>query len=174
MKHKGCVHLYYGDGKGKTTASFGLALRMAGNGGRVVIAQFLKGRNTGEIEALKHVAKVEIVRVQTTNKFIFQMNEAELADLRTTQGQLLADALAASGDCELLVLDEVLDAYQEQVIDRGVLVRFLESKPAELELVMTGHCLPPELASLADYITEFSAVRHPYERGVQARKGVEF
>ena len=132
-EQQGLVHIYYGDGKGKTTAAFGLALRCAGQGKRVVIAQFLKGGSSGEAAAAGRLPGITLLREKGVRKFTFQMDEAERAE--TARGCLAlfrrAAALAAEGDVRLLVLDEVLDAVRG-FLPPEELCGFLDGRPAGL------------------------------------------
>ena len=167
----GLVHLYWGEGKGKTTAAMGLALRALGQGARVVIVQFLKGADTGEVPLLRQLG-AEIYRGKAGQKFVFQMDEAEKAATRRLQDQNLAAALARPAD--LLVLDEACAAWELDMVDHGLLERAVRNRPAGQEVVLTGRHPAPWMEELADYSTEMHCWRHPYEKGIQARKGVEF
>lgn len=174
MNKKGLIHIYYGDGKGKTTAAMGLALRCAGRELPVVVAQFLKGGSSGEIDALKRFPNVRILRGMPTTKFTFQMNEAELSDTAEMCAGIFAEAVAASGASRLLVLDELIDACGAKMVNQAEVLAFLENKPDELEVIITGHSLPDWLAERADYITNMKKEKHPYDQGVTARAGIEF
>ena len=167
----GLVHLYWGEGKGKTTAAMGLALRALGQGARVVIVQFLKGADTGEVPLLRRLG-AEIYRGKAGQKFVFQMDEAEKAAARAVQNANLAAALARPAD--LLILDEACAAWQLDMVDRALLERAVRERPAGQEVVLTGRAPAPWMEELADYSTEMRCCRHPYEKGVTARKGVEF
>ena len=174
-EEQGLVQLYYGDGKGKTTAAFGLAFRCAGWGRRVVIAQFLKSGRSGEVDAAARFEEITVLRDKPTGKFTFQMNEAEKAE--TAAGCLAmfrrAVALAEEQQARLLVLDEVIDACHG-FLPLDELTAFLDRRPAGLEVVLTGHDLPDPLARRADYISHVVKEKHPYDRGVLARKEIEF
>ena len=167
----GLVHLYWGEGKGKTTAAMGLALRALGQGARVVIVQFLKGADTGEVPLLRQLG-AEIYRGKAGQKFVFQMDEAEKAAARAVQNANLAAALARPAD--LLILDEACAAWQLDMVDRALLERAVRERPAGQEVVLTGRAPAPWMEELAGYSTEMRCCRHPYEKGVTARKGVEF
>lgn len=167
----GMVHLYWGEGKGKTTAAMGLALRALGNGCRVVVVQFLKGADTGEIPLLRQLG-AEIYRGKAGQKFVFQMNDAEKAATRALQNENLRAALARPAD--LLVLDEACAAWELNMVDRQLLEQAVRERPAGQEIVLTGRKPAPWMEELADYSTEMHCWRHPYEKGVKARKGVEF
>ena len=167
----GMVHLYWGEGKGKTTAAMGLALRALGNGCRVVVVQFLKGADTGEIPLLRQLG-AEVYRGKAGQKFVFQMNDVEKAATRALQNENLRAALARPAD--LLVLDEACAAWELDMVDRQLLEQAVRERPAGQEIVLTGRKPAPWMEELADYSTEMHCWRHPYEKGVKARKGVEF
>ena len=167
----GMVHLYWGEGKGKTTAAMGLALRALGNGCRVVVVQFLKGADTGEIPLLRQLG-AEIYRGKAGQKFVFQMNDAEKAATRALQNENLRAALARPAD--LLVLDEACAAWELNMVDRQLLEQAVRERPTGQEIVLTGRKPAPWMEELADYSTEMHCWHHPYEKGVKARKGVEF
>lgn len=174
-KQTGLVHVYYGDGKGKTTAAFGLAFRCAGRGKRVVIAQFLKSGESGEVTAAERFPEITLVRGSSVRKFTFQMNDAEKAQTARDCAALFQKAvsLARSADARMLVLDEVIDACHS-FLPAEELTGFLDSRPEGLEVVITGHALPEELAARADYISHVVKEKHPYDRGVLARPDIEF
>ena len=174
-KQAGLVHVYYGDGKGKTTAAFGLAFRCAGRGKRVVIAQFLKSGESGEVTAAERVPEITLVRGNGVRKFTFQMNDAEKAQTAKDCAALFQKAvsLTQSGDVRMLVLDEVIDACHA-FLPLEELTGFLDGRPKGLEVVITGHALPGELAARADYITRMGKEKHPYDQGILARPDIEF
>ena len=169
-EENGLVQIYYGDGKGKTTAAFGLAFRCAGWGRRVVIAQFLKSSPCGELTAAERFPTLTVLRSKG-----FQMNDEEKAVVAENCRTLLRQAaeLARAEDARLLVLDEVIDALRG-FLPQEELCAFLDERPAGLEVVLTGHDLPPVLEPRADYITRFAKEKHPYDRGVTARREIEF
>lgn len=173
---KGLVHIYHGDGKGKTSAAMGLALRALGNGWRVGILQFLKGGPSGEITALQTMPGVTILRGRQGTKFSFQMTAEEKQEARALHEEHLEQIArqAAAGDFDLLVLDEALGAIGAGLLSQEGVLRFVRQKPEALELVLTGRDPGDTLLQLADYVTEMRMQKHPYEQGVQARKGVEF
>lgn len=174
-KQTGLVHVYYGDGKGKTTAAFGLAFRCAGRGKRVVIAQFLKSGESGEVTAAERFPEIALVRGGGVRKFTFQMNDAEKARTAEDCAALFQKAvsLARSEDVRLLVLDEVIDACHS-FLPMDELTGFLDGRPEGLEVVITGHDLPEELSARADYISHVEKEKHPYDRGILARPDIEF
>ena len=171
MEQPGLMHLYWGEGKGKTTAAMGLALRALGRGRRVVIVQFLKGADTGEVPLLRQLG-AEVYRGKAGQKFVFQMDEAERAATRALQDENLAAALARPAD--LLILDEACAAWELDMVDRPLLEQAVRRRPAGQEVVLTGRRPAAWMEALADYSTEMRCCRHPYQQGVRAREGVEF
>ena len=175
MEH-GLVHIYHGDGKGKTTAAMGLALRALGCGWRVAIVQFLKGSPTGEMAILEQMSGVMILRGGADTKFSFQMSEAEREESRRLHHAQLMEAMQAAKrhEYDLLILDEVLDACGCGLLDEALLLKTIAKRPLRLELVLTGRNPSQGMLDLADYVTEMKMQKHPYERGLLARRGVEF
>lgn len=171
----GLIHLYCGDGKGKTTAAMGLSLRALGSGMQVVIVQFLKGRTSGEAELLSRMPGVTLLRGKQGLKFSFQMNDEERAATALVHNEHLREAirLANEGQCDLLVLDEAVAAYNLNLLDQALLEQFVKEKPDELELVLTGRNPPQWMIDAADYVTELCKRKHPFDWGIAARKGIE-
>lgn len=167
----GLVHLYWGAGKGKTTAAMGLALRALGAGRRVAVVQFLKGRDSGEIPLLRSLG-AQIFRGKAGERFTFQMDGEEREATRALQTDHLRRALAL--DADLLVLDEACAAWQTDLIDRDLLRAAVLDRPEGREVVLTGREPPEWMREAADYVTEMRCHRHPFEQGVPARRGVEF
>jgi len=174
MNGLGLVHIYTGDGKGKTTAAVGLAARAAGRGIPVVFVQFMKNRPTGEIESLAKLPGVAILRGKAGDGFSFTMTEEERQKSREIHNENLRRAvgLARAGDC-LLVLDEVTSALKYGLLAEEMLRELLDQRPRGVEIVLTGREPPDWLLEAADYITEMKKIRHPYDRGVAARAGIE-
>lgn len=170
---RGLIHIYCGDGKGKTTCAFGLALRCAGTGERVRIAQFLKGGDSGEVTAMRAFPQVQLLRAKQGTKFTFQMNDEEKEQARRDHTRLLHRAFADTQGLRMLVLDEIMAACTTGMVDVDELVSLIQARPQPLELVMTGRNPPQKLLDLADYITEMKKIRHPYDKGIAARRGIE-
>ncbi len=168
------IHIYCGDGKGKTTAAIGLICRHVGTGGKAVLAQFLKSLPTGELASLK-ILGVPIYRNELPHGFFPNMNDEIKKTVREMHDRTLAEVtqLARANMCSLLVLDELCAALSLGLIDRDAVLTLLDDH-GNAELVITGRDPDDALLSRADYITEMKLVRHPYEKGVQARKGIEF
>lgn len=168
----GLVHVYTGDGKGKTTAAVGLCARAAGCGLRAGFFQFLKDGDSGEVKTLQMLGVV--TAAAGTDKFTWDMDAAEKKACAAEQAQLLQQATALAKDVDVLVLDEVVGAVSAGMLKEADLLAFVQKKPPHLELVLTGRDAPAALLALADYATEMKALRHPFERGVAARRGIEF
>lgn len=168
---RGLLHLYWGDGKGKTTAAMGLALRALGSGKRVVIVQFLKGGKSGEIPLLEQLG-AKIYRGKAGQKFVFQMNDAEKAATRELQNANLRAAQQEPAD--LLILDEAGSAWELDMVDKELLKAVALERPAEQECVLTAHGAPDWMLEAADYSTEMKCHRHPYQKGIAAREGIEY
>jgi len=171
----GLLHLYTGGGAGKTTAAVGLGVRAAGRGLQVVMAQFLKSQDTGELAGLEALG-VRVLRVKRRFPFVFQMSSEEKALQTQLDNELLTEALGLcrEGGCDLLILDEIAAAYTLEQVDRRQVDSLLADRPRGVELVLTGRDMPPAWLELADYVTEMRKVKHPYSRGVAARKGIEW
>ena len=177
MSEKGLIHIYCGDGKGKTTAALGLALRAAGYGKNVVIVQFLKGWTCGEHNAIPKLPNIKLLCAKpVNNKFVNDMTDEEKRQTAASQNECLNKALKLvdDGQCDLLILDEITDAHQQGMIDYNILEKAIYEKPDSLELVITGHKPDERMLSIADYVTEMIKHKHPYDEGVDARKGIEF
>lgn len=172
----GLVHIYTGEGKGKTTAALGLLLRAAGRGIPAVLVQFLKGGASGEIAALERFPGVTVLRGKGGTAFASAMGGEERAAALELHNQNLGRAihLARTGACGLLVLDEVMATLKCGLVEEKALRELLERPPEGVELVLTGRSAPEWMLERADYITEMKKLRHPYDRGVAAREGIEY
>ena len=170
---KGLNHIYCGDGKGKTTAAMGLAVRAAGNGLRVLILQFLKNGKTGELASLEQLENITVLRGKGGMKFTFKMNEEDKAETLRVHTENLQTVIEQAEGYDLVVLDEAIGACGCGLLDIQQLLRFLDSKPEKLEVVLTGRNPAQALLDRADYISEIKKIRHPYDKGIPARKGIE-
>lgn len=171
----GLIHIYCGDGKGKTTAAVGLAVRCAGRGNKVLLVQFLKSRDSGELYSLAKLPDIEVMRGKESKKFTFQMNEEEKHALLIEHNKMFEQVLAKikNGSYSLLILDEVIGALNAKVFELPKLIEFLRHKPENLEVVLTGRNPAPELVEIADYVSEMRKVKHPMDKGIMAREGIE-
>ena len=173
---KGLIHFYLGNGKGKTTALFGLAIRALGRNFKVLIVQVLKSRETGEIIYLNKLNEenLNIIRINTCPKFSWEMteNEKEQTKYEITKG--INEVKGFINNYDLVLFDELLNAQSINFIDENLIVDLINSKKSELELVFTGRKTSENLKECADYISVINAEKHPYEKGVKARLGIEF
>lgn len=173
---KGLIHVYCGDGKGKTTAAAGLALRAAGCGKAVIFAQFMKGNDSGELAAMKQIEGIRIIRNTEHYGFYNQMSEQDKINITREHNEILNQMTQSilHGECDVLIMDEITYPLRLGLIDQGRVEELILNKPEALELVLTGR--EPEAFFLehADYITEMKCIRHPYEKGIGARRGIEY
>lgn len=177
---KGLIHIYHGDGKGKTTCAIGLAIRALGAGYKVLFVQFLKGNHTSELNVLHTLEGFEIVRCEKDYKFTWLLNEDELQSLKHDHTQMMHgvikkcfDKSKVEGERVLLVLDELCATYKKDLVEKELVLNFLTNKPDNIEVVITGREPEPELIQLADYISEIKKIRHPMDNNIYARKGIE-
>lgn len=169
-----CIHIYCGNGKGKTTASIGLLTRASGAGKKCLLVQFLKTVPTAEIASLDKLGVKSMRADSKIKKFIFAMDDAEKAQYAAEQSALFDAACAgAERGYDLIVLDEVLDAVSLELVAEEALERLLREH-GETEIVMTGRQPSERIAQYADYYSRIDAVKHPYQTGLKARKGIEF
>ncbi len=171
MKSRGYIHLYTGNGKGKTTAAIGLAIRAAGAGKKVFIAQFVKGVHYSELEALRRFPEI-VVRQYGLDCFIKQQPAPK--DIEMAQKGLRETAsIINNNKYDVVIMDEVCIALYYQLIGAAELTSVLKKKPEAMEIVLTGRKAPKELYEISDLITEMKEIKHYYNKGVQARKGIE-
>ena len=173
------IHLYTGDGKGKTTAAIGLCVRAAGAGMPAGFSQFMKGNDSGELHALKQMSGVRIVRSPKEFGFYHTLSEEQKAELSGIHDRLLDEIRMAleRGECGMAVLDEITYPLNWGLLSRDKLfslLRMARGQKEGPELVLTGRDPAPVLMECADYVTEMKAPRHPYEKGIPARKGIEY
>jgi len=172
----GLIHIYYGDSKGKTTASVGLAIRAIGHGKRVLFTQFLKGSETGEIPSLDKLG-VHIIRSEKNMGFLWKMSSSKIKDFCKEQERIFSkvkEAISGDKPFDVLVLDEALDAMESKMLDENVIREFIINKPAKLEVILTGRSAPRWLKEKADYVTEMKKHKHPFDKGIDGRKAIEF
>ena len=170
----GLVHLYCGDGKGKSTAAIGLAVRAAGAGKRVLYLQFFKDGSSSEIEVLRGIPGIEVLVCPRYFGRFRNMSEEQRQEAREAYGALFEEACRKAQKADLLVLDEAVSACGHGVVPEEKLLAFLRDKPEELEVVLTGREPSQGLYAAADYITRMEKLRHPFDVGVPARLGIEF
>lgn len=170
----GMVHIYCGDGKGKTSAAVGLAARAAGAGLSVLFAQFLKTGDSAELAALERVDGVDVVLPARSFGFVWTLSDAQKNQMREVYADFWRELTARAARYDVLVADELLDAINLGLVDLAEAVAWLRGRRAGLEVVLTGRDPAPELVELADYVSEVRKVKHPFDRGVATRRGIEY
>ena len=168
------IHLYYGNGKGKTTAAMGLALRCAGSGGRVLIFQFLKDNSSSERNALCNIDGIEIINGKSCEKFVFNMSESEKAQASQYYCTMLDEVFENAKEYDMLILDEVMTAVTCGLIEESCLIKQLKKHKDDAEIVMTGGTPSEKVIQICDYVTHMQKIKHPFDNGTVARKGVEY
>lgn len=169
---KGYIHVYTGDGKGKTTAALGLALRAAGAGLSVYFAQFLKKGDYSEIKALARFA--DRITLEQFGRGRFVRGKPQKEDIEAAANGLeRLKAVMAAGKHQLVVLDEANVAVACGLFSLNALLEIIDLKPDPLELVITGRGAAPEIVARADLVSEVKSLKHYFEKGVQARVGIE-
>ena len=164
---KGCIQLYYGDGKGKATAAMGQIVRCVGHGFKVLVYQFLKEPNSGEVSVIRSLPGVDYIENEGPIPFMFNL---------TPEQQEFYKEKFFSGNYDLVVLDEVIDAYNLGTIPKDQLLEMMDKRPEGTELVITGHQYGMDISALtnrADYVTKFVKEKHPFDLGMPCRKGIE-
>jgi cob(I)alamin adenosyltransferase len=168
----GYIHLYTGNGKGKTTAALGLALRAAGVGKSVFIAQFVKGMHYSELDALKRFPEIELKQYGLDCFIVKEPTQKDIEAAR--KGLAEVTAIIAENKTDLVILDELCIALHYHLFDIQEVLALLRSKPDQMEIVMTGRYAPTELYDAADLVTEMTEIKHYFNKGIKARKGIEF
>jgi cob(I)alamin adenosyltransferase len=169
----GLIHVYTGNGKGKTTAALGLALRAAGHDMRICVIMFLKGRSKyGEKNIASQMNNIEIYAYGEDDLIIGNPTSKDFEEAEEAFNH--ARRAITSKKYDIVILDELTHAINLGLIQLKDVMELINEKPIELELVITGRNSPLELLSVADYITEFNETKHPYRKGIKARKGIEY
>lgn len=172
----GCVHIYCGDGKGKTSAAIGLAIRASGRGKKVLIARFLKTDDSGEVAVLEGLEGITVVPCEKTFGFYSQMTDEQKTEARQYYQNVFEASWerAAAEGYNVLVLDEIMAACQYGLVKEETLLKCLKGRLEGLEVVLTGRNPSEALIVQADYVSEIRKVKHPYEEGLAAREGIEY
>ena len=171
---KGLVQVYTGDGKGKTSAAFGLALRAIGRGLNVYIIQFIKGGfDYGELYIIDKLPNLKL-KAFGQGKFVTQLPPGEKDIKIAKEAFNLAKKIIMSGEYDIVILDEINVALSLRLIKTEDVVNLIKEKPEHVELVLTGRYAPKEIIEAADLVTEMREIKHPFQKGVPPRKGIEF
>lgn len=172
----GLIHIYCGDGKGKTTAAMGLGIRAAGRSKKVLLTQFLKSNKTGELNSIEKLSEFfHVVKGVPAKKFVWNMNEEEKLEVKKEHTNRFREVTkkAIEEEYDLLILDEIIATINRDFVMLSEVIDFLNNKPTGLEVVMTGRNPKEELIELADYVSEIKAIKHPYNKGIKSRVGIE-
>ncbi|MBS7615662.1 cob(I)yrinic acid a,c-diamide adenosyltransferase [Candidatus Bathyarchaeota archaeon] len=171
---KGLVQVYTGDGKGKTSAAFGMALRAIGRGMKVYIIQFIKGGfDYGELYIVDKLPNLKL-KAFGRGTFVTQQPPSEEDVKLAEEAFRLAKETVENGEYDMVILDEVNVAINLKLISLEKVLELIKNKPKHVELVLTGRYAPKELIEAADLVTEMREIKHPFRKGCQARKGIEY
>lgn len=173
---KGCVHIYCGDGKGKTSAAVGLAVRAAGRGKKVLIERFLKTDDSGEVPVLAAISGITVQPCDRTFGFVFRMTEEQKKEAAVYYTQRFRKTweTALRESYDVLILDEIMAACNYGMVPETEVAACLRNRPKQLEVVLTGRNPSETLLELADYVSEVCMRKHPFTNGIPAREGIEY
>ncbi|MDW7674522.1 MAG: cob(I)yrinic acid a,c-diamide adenosyltransferase [Bacillota bacterium] len=174
MLNKGLVQIYTGNGKGKTTAALGLAMRASGQGLKVIIIQFMKmGQYYGEVKSIELLPNIQLESYGRKG-FVYrdgvQPEDLTLAEKALSRAR---EAINQNG-CDLLILDEINNALYYKLVTEAQVLELIADKPEQMELVLTGRNAPESIMNSAHLVTEMREIKHPYQIGIKSRKGIEF
>lgn len=172
MNDRGLIQVYTGNGKGKTTAALGLALRAVGQGMKVIIIQFIKGdRTCGEHIFAAQYRPFEMVQLNPGDSFVQTLEELRST---TEQSFAFAEKTIVSGGYDVVILDEILVAVSRGLVSVERVLDLMSRKPEKMELILTGRGAPREVIQKADLVTEMLAIKHPFDKGITGRRGIEY
>jgi len=174
MRHNGLIIVYTGEVKGKTTAALGLAFRAAGWGERIAIIQFIKGyKKTGEWQIVERIEEIDIY--QTGDVEIRAIGKLGEKDKKSVRDALkLAKKIIKEQKHKIIILDEINNALNYDLVEAGEIIKLLREKPVEQTIVLTGRGAPKEVMEIADLVTEMKNLRHPFDNGIPAKKGIDY
>ena len=170
---KGFVHIYTGNGKGKTTAAIGLGIRATGEGLKVYMIQFMKGRRYSEIDALDHIPNFTVVQFGI-DEFVSKEKPDKIDIDLAKKGFEQAKQILKAGKHDVVILDEINVAVDFNLIPLNDVLQLLSEKPEKVELILTGRYASPEIVRNADIVSEILEIKHPYKNGVESRKGIDW
>ena len=170
----GLVHIYCGEGKGKTTASVGLAVRAGGSGMRVIFTQFFKTGISSEIKAMEKIDNISCEVMEGDFGRISRMTEAQRAEAKTAFTDHFNKIVQMSESYDMIIFDEINSAINHGMVDLSLVIDFIKANRGNKEIILTGRNPKKELIELADYVSEIQKVKHPFDKGIKARKGIEF
>ena len=170
---KGYIHIYTGNGKGKTTAALGLALRAAGHKKKTIIIQFMKGMHYGELDSIRQFLSEYIVIEQFGAEGFVHVDKATPEDIQRARNGLKRAYEAFKQKYDIIILDELNVAIFFKLLSKEEVLDLINHKPADKELIITGRYAPDYLIDIADLVTEMKEIKHYYQQGVEARDGIE-
>ena len=170
---KGLIHVYTGNGKGKTTAAIGLGVRAVGDGLRVLMIQFMKGRRYSELDALEHLEDFTVKQFGR-DEFVSKEKPAKIDIDLAQKGLAYAKETIHKNSYDVVILDEINIAVDYQLITKDDVLQLLKDKPDSMELVLTGRNASAEIMKHADVVSEILEIKHPYQKGVLSRKGIDW
>ncbi len=171
--NKGLVHVYTGNGKGKTTAAIGQAVRAKGAGLSVCVLQFLKTEDSGELKCLEKLG-ISVIRKETVSGFFNGLSSEQRQQLKSEVEYEFALLKRIMPQYDMVILDEIFGAVENGLLSLGSLMRLIRKKPESTELILTGRHAPLGIIEIADYASEIRVIKHPFDEGVPARPGIEF
>ncbi|HPJ75760.1 MAG TPA: cob(I)yrinic acid a,c-diamide adenosyltransferase [Clostridia bacterium] len=175
---KGLIQIYTGDGKGKTTACVGAAIRACGHGMTVYFVQFQKGSDSGELKVLRKIDNINVNRICSFKKFYYYMNEEDKSLYAKEHKQAfrsVVETISKNPDkYDMLIMDELLGAVSIGVIDEDEVVEFLTNKPEHLEILLSGRNASDKIIQVSDYVSDIKCLKHPFEKNIAARQGIEY
>lgn len=170
---KGFVHIYTGNGKGKTTAAIGLGIRATGEGLKVYMIQFMKGRRYSEIDALENIKDFTVIQFGR-DEFVSKENPEQIDIDLARKGFEHAKEIIKNGEHDLIILDEINVAVDFKLIPLKDVLKLMDEKPEKVELVLTGRYAHPDMVKQAYLVSEILEIKHPYQNGIQSRKGIDW
>lgn len=170
------IQIYTGDNKGKTTAAIGQGIRACGNGFNVIMIQFLKTSPSGELNILKNIENFTVKRFEKTKGFVWNLNEEEKIKLKGEIREAYDYALDVlkNNKCDMLILDEIMGVLYNKFLTVQEVINLLDCNKSDIEIILTGRDTPKELIEKADLVTEMKCIKHYYDKGFPARKGIEY
>lgn len=173
LPEKGFVHIYTGNGKGKTTAAIGLGIRATGEGLKVYMIQFMKGRRYSEIDALENIKDFTVIQFGR-DEFVSKENPEQIDIDLARKGFEHAKEIIKNGEHDLIILDEINVAVDFKLIPLNDVLKLMDEKPEKVEIVLTGRYVHPDMVKQADLVSEILEIKHPYQNGIQSRKGIDW
>ena len=169
------IQTYFGNGKGKTTSAIGSAIRCAGCENRVLYVQLLKNNDSAEFKILETIENIDVLFSKEHYSLYDNLNKERDKSFTIAYRKLVFEDVAEiSKNYQMIIFDEILDAVDFGYIDENELVKFISSLGAQTEIILTGHKISKKIVGISDYVSEIKEIKHPYNKGVTSRKGIEY